>query len=153
MLLLCTGLETDLDTLRGMRRPAAMVSVLGIAIPFAGGFLLGWWLPAAYLPADNQRLIFALFMAVAMSISAVPVIAKILIDLDLMRREIGVLILAAGVLDDLVGWILLSVVAGLATRGTVRPPHALEHGLRGRSLSAALLLRGLSDRSAGPAMG
>jgi Kef-type K+ transport system membrane component KefB/nucleotide-binding universal stress UspA family protein len=119
MLLLCTGLETDLDTLRGMRRPAAMVSVLGIAIPFAGGFLLGWWLPAAYLPAGNQRLIFALFMAVAMSISAVPVIAKILIDLDLMRREIGVLILAAGVLDDLVGWILLSVVAGLATRGVV----------------------------------
>jgi Kef-type K+ transport system membrane component KefB/nucleotide-binding universal stress UspA family protein len=119
MLLLCTGLETDLDTLRGMRRPAAMISALGIAIPFAGGFFLGWWLPAAYLPAGNQRLIFALFMAVAMSISAVPVIAKILIDLDLMRREIGVLILAAGVLDDLVGWILLSVVAGLATRGAV----------------------------------
>ena len=76
-------------------------------------------MPAAYLPAGNQRLIFALFMAVAMSISAVPVIAKILIDLDLMRRELGMLILAAGILDDLVGWLLLSVVAGLATRGVV----------------------------------
>ncbi len=119
MLLLCAGLETDLDTLRGMRRPAAMVSSLGIAIPFASGFGLGWWLPAAYVPAGNQRLIFALFMAVAMSISAVPVIAKILIDLDLMRRELGMLILAAGILDDLVGWLLLSVVAGLAARGVV----------------------------------
>jgi K+:H+ antiporter len=119
MLLLCTGLETDLDMLRNMRRPAALVSSLGIVIPFAGGFALGMWLPQSYLTGANQRLIFALFMAVAMSISAIPVIAKILIDLDLMRRELGLLILAAGVLDDFVGWILLSVVAGLATRGVV----------------------------------
>lgn len=119
MLLLCTGLETDLDTLRNMRRPAMLVSSFGIVIPFAGGFLLGWYLPAVYLAAPNQRLIFALFLAVAMSISAVPVIAKILIDLDLMHRELGLLILAAGILDDSVGWLLLSVVAGLASRGVV----------------------------------
>jgi Kef-type K+ transport system membrane component KefB/nucleotide-binding universal stress UspA family protein len=119
MLLLCTGMETDLDTLRNMRRPAMLVSSFGIVIPFAGGFLLGWYLPAVYLAAQNQRLIFALFLAVAMSISAVPVIAKILIDLDLMQRELGLLILAAGILDDSVGWLLLSIVAGLASRGTV----------------------------------
>jgi Kef-type K+ transport system membrane component KefB len=119
MLLLCTGLETDLNTLRNVRRPAALVSSLGIVVPFAGGFLLGWYLPVVYLAAPNQRLIFALFLAVAMSISAVPVIAKILIDLDLMQRELGLLILAAGILDDSVGWLLLSVVAGLAARGVV----------------------------------
>jgi Kef-type K+ transport system membrane component KefB len=119
MLLLCTGLETDLDTLRNLRRPAALVSSLGIVVPFAGGFLLGRYLPVVYLVAPNQRLIFALFLAVAMSISAVPVIAKILIDLDLMQRELGLLILAAGILDDSVGWLLLSVVAGLAARGVV----------------------------------
>ncbi|MBV8454543.1 MAG: cation:proton antiporter, partial [Deltaproteobacteria bacterium] len=51
-----------------------------------------------------------------------PVIAKILIDLDLMRRELGLLILAAGILDDSVGWLLLSVVAGLAARGVVDLP-------------------------------
>src|SRR5271170_5748269 len=89
MLLLCTGLETDLDTLRNMRRPAVLVSSFGIVIPFAGGFLLGGYLPAVYLAAPNQRLIFELFLAVAMSISAVPVIAKILIDLDLMHHELG----------------------------------------------------------------
>lgn len=119
MLLLCTGLETDLDTLRGMRRPAALVSSFGIVIPFAGGFILGWYLPAVYLAAADQRVIFALFLAVAMSISAVPVIARILIDLDLMHRELGMLILAAGILDDSVGWLLLSIVAGLASRGAV----------------------------------
>jgi Kef-type K+ transport system membrane component KefB len=119
MLLLNTGIETDLDILRGVGRPAVLVSALGIVLPLAGGFALGWWLPANYLVKPDQRVIFAMFMAVAMSISAVPVIAKILIDLDLMRRELGLLILAAGVLDDSVGWLLLSVVAGLAARGKI----------------------------------
>ena len=119
MLLLCTGLETDLDTLKSTRRPAMLVSSFGIAIPLAAGFFVAWYLPDGYLVAANRRLIFAMFFAVAMSISAVPVIARILIDLDLMRRELGLLILAAGILDDSVGWLLLSVVAGLASRGVV----------------------------------
>ncbi len=117
MLLLCTGLETELEILRGMGRVAALVSTFGIVIPLAGGFALGWWIPAVYLATPNGRLIFSLFLAIAMAISAVPVIAKILIDLDLLRRELGLLILAAGILDDCAGWLLLSVVAGLAARG------------------------------------
>ena len=119
LLLLCTGLETELDILRGMGRVATLVSAFGIVIPLAGGFALGWWMPAAYLAAPNGRLIFSLFFAIAMAISAVPVIAKILIDLDLLRRELGLLILAAGILDDSIGWLLLSIVAGLAARGPI----------------------------------
>jgi Kef-type K+ transport system membrane component KefB len=119
LLLLYTGLETDLTVLRGIGRAAVAVSLLGIAIPWASGFALGWEMPAQYLTVQNQRLIFALFMAIAMSISAVPVIAKILIDLDLMRRDLGLIILAAGVLDDTVGWLMLSLVAGLAARGVI----------------------------------
>ena len=119
LLLLYTGLETDLGVLSGIGRSAIVVSALGIAIPFVSGFALGWEIPARYLAAQGHRLIFALFMAIAMSISAVPVIAKILIDLDLMRRDLGLLILGAGVLDDTVGWLMLSVVAGLAERGVI----------------------------------
>ncbi len=119
MLLLCTGLETELEILRGMGHVAALVSTFGIVIPLAGGFALGWWMPATYLAAPNQRLIFSLFLAIAMAISAVPVIAKILIDLDLLKRELGLLILAAGILDDCAGWLLLSIVVGLAARGRV----------------------------------
>jgi K+:H+ antiporter len=119
LLLLYTGLETDLGILRRIGRAAVAVSALGIAIPWVSGFALGWEIPANYLAAANQRLIFALFMAIAMSISAVPVIAKILIDLDLMRRDLGLLILGAGLLDDTVGWLMLSVVAGLAAHGTI----------------------------------
>jgi Kef-type K+ transport system membrane component KefB/nucleotide-binding universal stress UspA family protein len=119
MLLLYTGLETDLGILRSVGRASVVVSSLGILIPWLTGFALGWEIPSSYLAAPNQRLIFSLFIAVAMSISAVPVIAKILIDLDLMRRDLGLLILAAGILDDTIGWLMLSIVAGLAAQGAI----------------------------------
>jgi Kef-type K+ transport system membrane component KefB/nucleotide-binding universal stress UspA family protein len=119
MLLLYTGLETDLDVVRGMGRQAAVVSLSGIVVPLVSGFAFGWLIPAGYLANPDGRLIFSLFMAVAMSISAVPVIAKILLDLDLLRRDLGLLILASGLLDDTIGWLLLSVVAGLAAHGTI----------------------------------
>jgi Kef-type K+ transport system membrane component KefB/nucleotide-binding universal stress UspA family protein len=119
MLLLYTGLETDLDILRSVGRASVAISWLGIIIPLLTGFALGWEIPANYLAKSNDRLIFSLFLAVAMSISAVPVIAKILIDLNLMRRDLGLTILAAGIIDDTVGWLMLSIVAGLATHGTI----------------------------------
>jgi Kef-type K+ transport system membrane component KefB/nucleotide-binding universal stress UspA family protein len=119
LLLLYTGLETDLTILGGIGRAAIVVSALGITIPWISGFALGWEIPTNYLVAEKHRLMFAMFMAIAMSISAVPVIAKILIDLDLMRRDLGLLILGAGVLDDTTGWLMLSLLAGLAARGIV----------------------------------
>jgi Kef-type K+ transport system membrane component KefB len=121
LLLLYIGLETDLDILRGQGRAATCVSVCGMVIPFGAGVVLGLMLPAQYLAAPDQRLIFALFMGVAIAISAVPVIAKILIELGLMRRELGMLILAAGLIDDTTGWLLLSLVAGLASGRALSP--------------------------------
>jgi Kef-type K+ transport system membrane component KefB/nucleotide-binding universal stress UspA family protein len=118
-LMIITGLETDLGLIKRRGRSALIVSAGGIMVPFASGIALGWMLPAAYLAQPDDRLVFALFMAVAMSISAVPVIAKVLMDLELARRDIGQLIMAAAMTDDTIGWILLSVVAGLATAGSV----------------------------------
>jgi Kef-type K+ transport system membrane component KefB len=59
--------------------------------------------------------VFALFVATALAISAIPVLAKILMDLDLMRREFGQTVLAAGMLNDLSGWALLGIVTALAS--------------------------------------
>ncbi|MFV8754867.1 cation:proton antiporter [Nannocystaceae bacterium ST9] len=118
-LLIITGLETDLGLIKRRGRSALIISAGGILVPFASGIGLGWMLPEGYLADPEGRLVFALFMAVAMSISAVPVIAKVLMDLKLARRDIGQLILAAAMTDDTIGWILLSVVAGLATAGSV----------------------------------
>ncbi|HEY0024835.1 MAG TPA: cation:proton antiporter [Longimicrobium sp.] len=116
-LLLLTGLETDLRLIRRHSRTALAASAGGIVVPFATGFMLGQYLPGALLANNGERLVFALFLATAMSISAIPVIAKVLLDLNLMRRDIGQTIIAAGMADDAVGWMLLSVVVGLARSG------------------------------------
>jgi Kef-type K+ transport system membrane component KefB/nucleotide-binding universal stress UspA family protein len=113
-LLLITGLETDIALIRRHARTAIGVSLGGITTTFASGFLLGQFLPDVLLADPSARLVFSLFVATAMSISAIPVIAKVLMDMNLMRRDIGQTIIAAGMSDDTIGWILLSIVAGLA---------------------------------------
>src|SRR5690606_14513930 len=75
-------------------------------------------IPDRYIAQPEQRLVFSLFLATALAISAMPVIAKILIDLDLTKRNIGMAILSAGVIDDTAGWLILSVIAGGAATGS-----------------------------------
>ncbi len=116
-LLIVTGLETDLNLIVRKGKTALVISLGGIIVPFATGLGLGWLLPDSFLANPSERLIFSLFIATAMSISAVPVIAKVLMDLKLIRRDIGQVTLAAGMTDDTIGWILLSVVSGLASSG------------------------------------
>lgn len=114
-LLIVTGLETDLNLIISKGRTALTVSTCGIVLTFLTGFALGQSLPDDFLVASDKRLVFSLFIATAMSITAVPVIAKVLVDMGLVRRDIGQIVLAAGMTDDTVGWVLLSVVAALAS--------------------------------------
>ncbi|MEH2466406.1 cation:proton antiporter domain-containing protein [Nostoc sp.] len=132
-LLIVTGLETDLKLILRKGKTALLISLGGIIIPFVTGFGLGWLLPDSFLADPEKRLVFSLFIATAMSISAVPVIAKVLMDLNLIRRDIGQVTLAAGMTDDTIGWILLSVVSGLATSGK------FDFGTIFHSVSAAVL--------------
>jgi Kef-type K+ transport system membrane component KefB/nucleotide-binding universal stress UspA family protein len=120
LLLLLTGIETDVRAVKNLGRAALMASVFGMVVPFASGLALGWALPDAFLTDPANRPLFAAFVATAMAISAMPVIAKILIDLDLMRRNVGMVILSAAVVDDTTGWLVLSVIAGVATGGVFR---------------------------------
>lgn len=138
LLLLLTGLETDVRLLRNLGRAALIASVSGMVLPFALGFVLGQWLvPDQYLVDVERRTLFALFLATAMSISAMPVIAKILVDLGLTRRNIGIVILSAGVVDDTAGWLVLSIIAGVASRGNV---HVGELGLTLALLAGFILI-------------
>ena len=113
-LLLITGLETDLHLIRRQARTAMGASLGGIVVPFATGYLLGLYIPDDLLANPQRPIVFALFLATAMSISAIPVIAKVLMDMNLMRRDVGQAIIAAGMTDDAIGWMMLSVVLGLA---------------------------------------
>jgi len=119
-LLLLTGLDTDVKLVRNLGRAALLTSAVGMVLPFGLGFALGAFMPDAYLAAPQHRTLFSLFLATTMSISAMPVIAKILVDLDLTKRNIGLVILSAGVVDDTAGWLILSLIAGAATHGSVR---------------------------------
>ena len=117
MLLILTGLETDVGLIVRKGKSSAAISVGGIAVPFATGIGLGFLLPEDFIAQPGQRLVFALFIGTAMSISAIPVIAKVMMEMKVIRRDIGQVTLAAGMIDDTVGWILLSVVAGMAKGG------------------------------------
>jgi len=137
-LLIVTGLETDLKLILRKGKTALLISLGGIIVPFITGFGLGWLLPDSFLADPEKRLVFSLFIATAMSISAVPVIAKVLMDLNLIRRDIGQVTLAAGMTDDTIGWILLSVVSGLASSGK------FDFGTIFHSVSAAVLFLGIA---------
>ncbi len=118
-LLLITGLETDLALIRSRARSAISVSLGGLSVTLTVGFIIGQLLPDSLLANPGDRLVFALFLAVGMAISAIPVVAKVLMDLNLMRRDIGQTIIAAAMIDDTTGWIILSVVIGLASGAAV----------------------------------
>jgi Kef-type K+ transport system membrane component KefB len=114
MLALLAGLETRLGILRTAGRAVLGGWIGGFGLPFAAGLALGSAVPASLVPPGVDRPVFALFLATAMSISAIPVIARILMDLKLYRTRVGMLILSTAIADDTVGWIVLAVVTGLA---------------------------------------
>lgn len=137
MLLIVTGLEIDINLISRKIRTATAASLGGLLVPFALGLGLGMVLPDSYLVQPHHRLVLCLFLAVNLSISAIPVIAKILMDLKAIRRDIGQITLAAAMIDDAVGWVLLSVAAGLASHGRVTLWDV------GYSLIASILVMGL----------
>lgn len=118
MLLIVTGLETDLELIISRAKSATYTALGGIVIPFAMGVALGYVLPGQFLADDGQRLVFSLFIGTALSISAIPVIAKVLIDMGMMHRDVGQITIASGMLNDTIGWVMLALVASLARTGS-----------------------------------
>lgn len=112
-----TGAELKFGLVRRRGLTAARVSIAGLLLPLGLGIGTGYLLPRSFLPSGANPAVFALFLGVAMCVTAIPVIAKTLLDMKLLHRDIGQLILAAGVVDDVVGWFLLSVVSAMATAG------------------------------------
>ncbi len=117
LLLILTGLETDPALIRSLGRATARVAIGSLVLPVLAGVGLGLALPDGFVGGSTERLVFALFMGTALGISALPVIAKILSDLDLMRRNVAQVLIAAAMANDVAGWILLGMVAGLAKSG------------------------------------
>lgn len=119
LLLILTGLETDLALIRRLGRATGYVALGSLVLPVLAGVGLGLVLPDSFVGERTGREIFALFLGTALGISALPVIATILSDLDLMRRNVAQVLVAAAMANDIVGWILLGVVASLAQSGSL----------------------------------
>jgi Kef-type K+ transport system membrane component KefB/nucleotide-binding universal stress UspA family protein len=122
MLLLLSGMETDLRLVRKIGRPALIISAAGIAVPFLLGFGATELLPVGFLPNANQRLLTALFLGTTLAISSVKIVAMVVRELDFERRNIGQILLASSILDDTLAWILLGIISSLAANGSVDLP-------------------------------
>lgn len=111
------GIHLDLGMLRRRRTSIAAVGSGALLLPLALGLGAGLVLPSQLRTAGTDRWVFALFIGVAICVSAIPVIASTLIQLDLFDREIGQLIMGSAAVDDVVGWLLLALVSATATTG------------------------------------
>ena len=118
-LLLLAGMETDLGLAYSLRRTAAAMSLTGIAVPLLCGFALGLLLPEALLPDPGKRLVAALFLGTALSISSLKIVATVVREMNFMRRNIGQLIVASAVIDDTAGWVIIAITLGIASTGSV----------------------------------
>jgi Kef-type K+ transport system membrane component KefB len=109
------GYDLDLGLIRGRERVAASVSVCSIILPLGLGAALGVWLAGRH--HVHNVLPFVLFVGVAMSVTAFPVLARILIDRGMHRTRLGGLALASAAIDDVLAWSLLAVVVAIAGAG------------------------------------
>jgi Kef-type K+ transport system membrane component KefB/nucleotide-binding universal stress UspA family protein len=121
MLLLLTGMETDLKLVRKSGGAAVAIALCGIAFPFACGFLLGEFGPAALFGGGNgNHLVTSLFLGTALSISSVKIVAMVVREMNFMRRNLGQLIVATAIMEDTVGWVIIAITFGIAGAGGAR---------------------------------
>jgi Kef-type K+ transport system membrane component KefB len=122
LLLFIAGLEVDLHIVWQQGRQAIATSLFGLVIPFLIGFVFPYLFPEFFGIADiHARLTFALFMGTAMAISALPVIVRILMDLNMFKSRMGLLVVASAMVDDVIGWMIFSVILGMIGKGSVIP--------------------------------
>jgi Kef-type K+ transport system membrane component KefB/nucleotide-binding universal stress UspA family protein len=119
LLLMLTGMETDLKLASRVGRAAISVSLMGVALPFLCGFALGEFMPDSLLPDQARRTLTALFIGTSLSISSIKIVAAIVREMNFTRRNLGQVIVASAIIEDTIGWIIIAITFGLAEAGTI----------------------------------
>jgi Kef-type K+ transport system membrane component KefB/nucleotide-binding universal stress UspA family protein len=119
LLLLLTGMETDLKLVRKVGKAALSISVAGVAVPFICGFALGQLMPPSLLPHPDHRLLTSLFLGTALSISSIKIVAAVVREMGFTRRNLGQIIVASAICEDSIGWVIIAITFGLAQAGTI----------------------------------
>jgi len=112
-LLFLIGLEFDFRHLKTNSMAAFSISLTGVIAPFVLGFGLAQFMAGPIGMADKSRLGFSLFMGTAMSITAIPILGRIMMELGITRTKLGAIVISAAAIDDGIGWIMLASVSAL----------------------------------------
>jgi len=116
LLMFQIGLEFDFSHLKekGNRKAVISISAAGIVVPFVLGWLIGDWSHSSLAP-DFQGRGYRMFIGVALSITAIPILGRIMMELGIQRTRLAAIAITAAALDDVTGWTLLAIVSALAT--------------------------------------
>jgi Kef-type K+ transport system membrane component KefB len=118
LFLFLVGLEVDVGIMKKNARQSALISIVGLVLPFGLGAALAVGLYKEFVNAEVVTFgHFILFTGVAISITAFPVLCRILTSCKLLETRVGVIVLAAGVGNDVVGWVLLALTVALVSAG------------------------------------
>jgi Kef-type K+ transport systems, membrane components len=113
------GMELDLKVLRTKMHEAVVISHASIIFPFALGMGLAYFLYDSFAPVSIPFLSFALFLGISMSITAFPVLARIVQEKGINKTKLGTLILTCAAVDDITAWCVLAVVIAIVKAGSV----------------------------------
>jgi Kef-type K+ transport system membrane component KefB len=119
LLLLLTGMETDLKLVRRVGAACISISTTGVLVPFGCGFALAQFLPPTLLPNPDQRVVAGLFLGTALAISSVKIVAMVVREMNFMRRNLGQVIVASAIIEDTIGWIIIAITFGIASQGHI----------------------------------
>jgi Kef-type K+ transport system membrane component KefB len=113
LLLFVAGLEVQLPLVLKQGKAAIYTSFFGMIIPFATGFLAAYYFPFLLGQTEGRDIFFSIFIGTALSVSALPVIARILMDMNLFKSNIGMLIIASAMFSDLIAWLIFSFLLAM----------------------------------------
>jgi Kef-type K+ transport system membrane component KefB len=113
------GMELDLKILKNKANDAVIISHASIIMPFGLGMLLAYYLYAQFAPAGINFLSFSLFMGIAMSITAFPVLARIIHERNLTKTKLGALVITCAAIDDITAWCILATVIAIVKAGSI----------------------------------
>lgn len=111
------GMELDLKVLRNTAHDAVVISHASIIIPFALGMGLSYFLYTPFAPDHVQFLSFGLFMGIAMSITAFPVLARIVQERNIHKTKLGTMVISCAAADDVTAWCILAAVIAIVKAG------------------------------------
>ena len=112
------GMELDLNVLKNKAHEAVVISHASIIIPFSLGLVLAYFMYNSFAPEGIQFLSFGLFLGIAMSITAFPVLARIVQERGLHKTRIGTIVITCAAADDITAWCILAAVIAIVKAGS-----------------------------------